>query len=175
MSSSEADDAVSVRAMRRDDMPAVHRMIHELAAFEGMPRGPQLSVRDLIEDGFESSPSWFFGLVAERRGAVAGYALCSRAYSSWTRRAFYVEDLYVAPEQRARGVGGALMRELCQMALAAGVHRVDWHVLADNAGALRFYARLGARDLAASEGRAALRLDRERIEAVARGALLPAP
>lgn len=48
-----------------------------------------------------------------------------------------------------------------------GVHRVDWHVLEDNAPALAFYARLGARDMRASEGRAALRLDRARIEHVA--------
>ncbi|XP_034824036.1 thialysine N-epsilon-acetyltransferase-like isoform X3 [Maniola hyperantus] len=168
-----SDGEVTVRAMRREDVPVVHRMIHELAAFEGMPEGPKLSVKDLIEDGFSSSPSWFFGLVAEVGGEVAGYALCSRAYSSWTRRAFYVEDLYVRRERRGAGVGRRLLRELCEMALASGVHRIDWHVMSSNAGALRFYARLGARDLAASEGRAALRLDRARIEAVARGELLP--
>lgn len=59
------------------------------------------------------------------------------------------------------------------MALEAGVHRIDWHVLESNVAALRFYARLGVRDLRASEGRAALRLDRPRIEAVAGGHLLP--
>lgn len=58
------------------------------------------------------------------------------------------------------------------MAVAEGVHRVDWHVLENNAGALAFYGRLGARDLRVSEGRAALRLDRDRIEAVAAGRLL---
>ncbi|XP_039745115.1 thialysine N-epsilon-acetyltransferase-like [Pararge aegeria] len=168
-SQQEADDEVTVRDMRAEDMADIHRMIHELAEFEGMPDGPQLSVQDLIEDGFACSPSWFFGLVAERRGRVVGYALVNRAYSSWTRRAFYVEDLFVRPEARARGVGGRLMRALCGRALAAGVRRVDWHVLASNAGALRFYARLGARDLAASEGRAALRLDHACIEAVAAG------
>lgn len=57
------------------------------------------------------------------------------------------------------------------MALAEGVTRIDWHVLRDNAGALRFYARLGARDLCVSEGRTALRLDAHRISAVARGDL----
>lgn len=58
------------------------------------------------------------------------------------------------------------------MAVAEGVHRVDWHVLESNAGALAFYGRLGARDLRVSEGRAALRLDRDRIQAVAAGHLL---
>ncbi|XP_045761584.1 retinal guanylyl cyclase 1-like isoform X2 [Maniola jurtina] len=109
-----SSEPCAVRAMRREDVPAVHRMIHELAAFEGMPEGPKLSVEDLIEDGFSSSPSWFFGLVAEVGGELVGHALCSRAYSSWTRRAFYVEDLYVRPARRGAGVGRRLLRELCQ-------------------------------------------------------------
>lgn len=148
-------------------------------------------VSDLIEDGFDTSPAWFFGLVAECGGAVVGHALCSRAYSSWTRRAFYIEDLYVRPAARRRGVGLLLLQELCrvrarartalacevvadcngrcvlQMAVEEGVHRVDWHVLEDNTPALGFYSRLGARDLRVTEGRAAMRLDRPHIERLA--------
>ncbi|KAH9642957.1 hypothetical protein HF086_006681 [Spodoptera exigua] len=146
----------------------VRGVLQELAEFEGMPHGPELSVADLIEDGFDASPAWFFGLIAECGGQVVGHAMCNRAYSSWTRRAFYVEDLYVVPGARRRGVGLSLLRELCRMALQEGVHRVDWHVLEDNAPALAFYSRLGARDLRVSEGRAALRLDRPQIESVAR-------
>lgn len=59
------------------------------------------------------------------------------------------------------------------MGLEADVHRIDWHVLENNVAALSFYSRLGARDLRVSEGRAALRLDRPRIEAVAEENLLP--
>ncbi|KAJ0181513.1 hypothetical protein K1T71_003598 [Dendrolimus kikuchii] len=164
-------DAIGVRLATREDMPALHQMILDLAIFEGVPDGPKLSVQDLTRDGFEAQPAWFFALVAEVGGRVVGSALCNRAYSSWTRRAFYVEDLYVRPEWRRAGVATALLQRLCQMALGEGVHRVDWHVLLDNEPALRFYARLGARDVGATEGRAALRLDRHRIEAVARGRL----
>lgn len=162
---------VTVRLATRDDMQQVFDMIQELADYEGMPRGPQLSVQDLIEDGFEARPAWFFGLVAESGGALLGHALCNRAYSSWTRRAFYVEDLYVRPAARRLGVGLRLLHELCRMAVAEGVHRVDWHVLEDNAPALGFYTRLGARDLRVSEGRAAMRLDRPHIEQLARDQL----
>lgn len=70
---------------------------------------------DLLEDGFESSPPWFFGLIAERAGRVVGHALCNRAYSSWTRRAFYLEDLYVRPEARRAGVALRLLEELCKV------------------------------------------------------------
>ncbi|XP_026484605.1 thialysine N-epsilon-acetyltransferase-like [Vanessa tameamea] len=167
-------EQIQVRMMRREDAAAVHEMIHELATFEGVPDGPKLSEQDLIEDGFESSPSWFFGLVAEKDGRMVGHAMCNRAYSSWTRRAFYIEDLYVRPTARRGGVARRLLQELCRIAVAEGVHRVDWHVLENNADALAFYSRLGARDLRVTEGRAALRLDRPRIEAVAGGHLLSA-
>ncbi|XP_063836484.1 thialysine N-epsilon-acetyltransferase-like [Ostrinia nubilalis] len=162
-----AEGAVTVRAARREDVPHVHRMIHELAAYEGVPDGPKLSVEDLLEDGFDAPSPWYFLLVAEQGGTLVGYALCNRAYSSWTRRAFYVEDIYVPPEHRHAGVGAKLFKEICRLGVREGVHRVDWHVLESNAPALAFYARLGARDMRASEGRAALRLDRHRIEYVA--------
>ncbi|CAG4976727.1 unnamed protein product [Parnassius apollo] len=165
---------VTVRDARRDDLLVIHRMIHELATFEGMPDGPQLSVADLEEDGFDSSPPWYFLLIAEHEGEIVGYAMCNRAYSSWTRRAFYLEDLYVVPSLRRAGVGRVLLQELCTRALSCGVQRVDWHVAANNQAARKFYARLGARDLQLSEGRLALRLDAPRIQAVAHGNLLPA-
>ncbi|XP_013197016.1 thialysine N-epsilon-acetyltransferase isoform X2 [Amyelois transitella] len=158
---------VTIRAARREDMARVHAMIHELAAFENVPDGPKLSVQDLITDGFECSPPWFSVVVAETGGAVVGYALVNRAYSSWTRRALYIEDLYVEPRQRGAGVGMKLVRALCEMALEEDIHRIDWHVLEENLGGRRFYARLGARDLHQTEGRLMLRLDRHRIEAVA--------
>lgn len=59
------------------------------------------------------------------------------------------------------------------MAVAEGVSRIDWHVLENNAPAQALYARAGARDLRRSEGRAALRLDASRIQALAQGYLLP--
>ncbi|XP_053601313.1 thialysine N-epsilon-acetyltransferase-like [Plodia interpunctella] len=158
---------VHVRPARPEDMARVHSLIHELAAYENVPDGPKLSVQDLITDGFECSSPWFSVLIAESAGEVVGYLMWNRAYSSWTRRALYVEDLYVLPAARRAGVGMRLMRALCELGLAAGVHRIDWHVLEQNASARRFYDKLGARDLRVTEGRLMLRLDRHRIEAVA--------
>lgn len=109
-------------------------------------------------------------MIASVGEEAVGYALCNRAYSSWTRRALYVEDLYVRRAWRRRGAGAALLRHVCARALREDVWRVDWHVLESNAPALRFYERLGARDLRRTEGRAALRLDRAHIEAAAAGA-----
>ncbi|KAG6443956.1 thialysine N-epsilon-acetyltransferase [Manduca sexta] len=167
--------AVTVRDATREDMPLFLRLIQDLAAFEGMPEGPQLTVDDLIRDGFDTTQPWFFGMVAESDGKVVGYAICNRAFSSWTGRAYYIEDLYVLPPYRRAGIGVRMMRALCERAVAEGVGRIDWHVLKSNNSALAFYARMGARDMHVSEGRAALRLDEDRIVAVAAGDLLASP
>ncbi|XP_041974724.1 thialysine N-epsilon-acetyltransferase-like [Aricia agestis] len=164
---------VVIRDMTRADVPVVHQMIKELAAYEGVPDGPRLSQEDLIRDGFETSPPWYFGLIGELNGEVVGYALCNRAYSSWTCRALYIEDLYVRPAARGAGVARLILQRLCQLAVKQNVHRVDWHVLVNNSLALGFYRRLGAKDLCVVEERTAMRLPRDRIEAVARGELLP--
>ncbi|KAI8430455.1 hypothetical protein MSG28_000726, partial [Choristoneura fumiferana] len=139
----------------------------DLAAYEGFPDGPKLTAEDLVEDGFNSKHPWFFVLLAEKNGEILGSALCNRAYSSWSRRAFYIEDLYVLPKARRMGIGLLLMKALCKAAVEEGVHRMDWHVLKSNASALSFYNHLGARDLRVTEGRTMLRLDRDRIEALA--------
>ncbi|CAB3227556.1 unnamed protein product [Arctia plantaginis] len=151
--------AVTVRPATRGDMRYVLDMIQELAEYEGVPDGPQITVDDLVRDGFDSSSPWFFGLIAELDGAVVGHAFCNRAYSSWTCRAYYLEDLYVRPHARRHRIGQRLMQELCRMAVRDKVTRIDWHVLADNAPALGFYTKLGARDMRVSEGRTAMRLD----------------
>lgn len=75
---------------------------------------------DLVRDGFDSSSPWFFGLIAELDGAVVGHAFCNRAYSSWTCRAYYLEDLYVRPRARRHRVGQHLMRELCRVQSSTG-------------------------------------------------------
>lgn len=163
-----AADGVIVRDGRREDLSEVLRMIHELAEYEGCPNGPRLTVAELEKDGFDESPPWYFLLVAESRdGVLVGYALCNRAYSSWTSRALYMEDLYVRPQYRTRGVGRLLITHLCKRGVDVGASRVDWHVLENNSPALRFYSSLGARDMRQTEGRAAMRLDREYIQQIA--------
>ncbi|XP_026333212.1 diamine acetyltransferase 2-like isoform X1 [Hyposmocoma kahamanoa] len=162
---------VHIRLATRDDMPEVLKMIQELADYEGVPT--RLHVHDLVRDGFESSPPWFFVLLAVRDEQLLGQALCNYAYSSWTGRSFYLEDLYVYPHVRRLGVARRLLQHLCEMAVKKGVSRIDWHVLKNNAPALALYARTGARDMCLTEGRVALRLDAPRIQAVAQGHLLP--
>ncbi|XP_048006241.1 diamine acetyltransferase 1-like isoform X2 [Leguminivora glycinivorella] len=105
-------DNITIRLARPEDMKIVHEMIQELATYEGFPDSPKLTAEDLVEDGFNCEHPWFFVLMAEKGNEVLGSALCNRAYSSWSRRAFYIEDLFVRLAARRQGIGLKLMQEL---------------------------------------------------------------
>ncbi len=86
-----------------------------------------------------------FAHVAEDGGDVIGMAIWFVKFSTWTgRHGIFLEDLFVRPEARGRGVGRALVRELAWLAHSADYARVDWSVLDWNEDALRFYQALGA-------------------------------
>jgi GNAT superfamily N-acetyltransferase len=85
-------------------------------------------------------------LIAELDGAAAGFALFFHNYSTFLgRRGLYLEDLFVVPEYRGRGIGRALMARLARLALERNCGRFEWWVLDWNEPAIRFYRSLGAR------------------------------
>jgi GNAT superfamily N-acetyltransferase len=136
-----------IRPARPDDVPAIHRLIRELADYENeLPRA-QATPADLTAALFGPAPA-VFAHVAEHEGSVAGLALWFRNYSTWTgRHGIYLEDLYVSPAVRGSGLGRGLLAELARICVQRGYARLDWTVLDWNAPALGFYAKLGAEDL----------------------------
>jgi GNAT superfamily N-acetyltransferase len=98
----------------------------------------------LTEALFAEAPV-VFATVAEEEGSVVGMAVHFRNFSTWTGRVgIYLEDLYVRPDHRGRGVGRALLADLARTANDRGYGRVDWSVLDWNSSAIRFYESLGA-------------------------------
>jgi GNAT superfamily N-acetyltransferase len=86
------------------------------------------------------------GLSGDRRGAVVGFALFFTNFSTFLGRpGLYLEDLYVEPAQRGRGIGKALLRALGRLALERGCGRFEWSVLDWNADAIGFYRAMGAK------------------------------
>lgn len=84
-------------------------------------------------------------VLAEADGAVAGFALFFTSFSTWTGRAgLYLEDLFVLPAARGRGIGRALLRHLAREAVRLGCARLEWSVLDWNRPAIDFYQSLGA-------------------------------
>ncbi|XP_026333231.1 diamine acetyltransferase 2 [Hyposmocoma kahamanoa] len=162
------DDEINIRPARKEDMATVAKMIQELADFEKMPEGPKMSVEELERDGFESSPPAFRCSVAELAAAPAllGYALFFPTYSTWQGRAMMLEDLYVRPAERRRGVGQRLFRHVAEEAAASGCSRLDFHVLEWNE-ARRFYESKGAVNLTAAERWCYYRLSGAALRALA--------
>lgn len=134
---------MNVRKAMPADMPAVLRLIQELATFEKEPDAVILTVEDLIRDGFGDHPL-FRVLVAEHQGEIIGMALFYYRYSTWKGKTIHLEDLIVTAQARGTGAGMALYKTVIELAQAEGVKRVEWVVLNWNQAAIDFYQKSGA-------------------------------
>jgi GNAT superfamily N-acetyltransferase len=133
-----------IRPARAGDIPAIHRMITELAAYERSRHQVSATESDLRTALLAARPA-LFAHVAEEGGQVVGFALWFLSYSTWAgRHGIYLEDLYVKPERRGQGHGRALLAELARICVERGYGRLEWAVLDWNSPAIRFYESLGA-------------------------------
>jgi len=138
---------LNIRPATPADIPVILRFIHELATYERQPDAVVATQADLLRDGFGPSPR-FWSLIAELDGEPAGFALCFNTYSTWEgHHGIFLEDLYVQPELRGRGIGKALLVRIAQIAVEQRCPRVNWNVLDWNAPSIAVYERLGARFL----------------------------
>ncbi|WP_287497074.1 GNAT family N-acetyltransferase [Pandoraea sp. CB10b_02] len=136
--------SLTLRVATPDDVGAIHGLMRELAVFEK------------LLDIFEATPSSvheaLFGdkpaaecLLAEWDGQAVGYAVYFHNFSTFlARRGLYLEDVYVQPSMRGKGVGQALMRKLAGIAVERGCGRFEWTVLDWNQPAIDFYTSQGA-------------------------------
>ena len=136
---------IMIRPAVRSDIPLILALIHELAVYEREPDAVKTTEADLLRDGFGPAPR-LHSLLAEADTVPAAFALYFYSYSTWKGRAgIYLEDLFVRPEFRDRGIGKALLSRLASIALAEGCARLEWSVLDWNQPAIDFYHRIGAR------------------------------
>ena len=154
-----------IRKAERRDVPDIRRLIGELAGYEREPHQALATEEDLLRDGFGASPRYLC-LMAEWGGALAGFALYFHNYSTWQGKwGLYLEDLFVRPQHRGRGIGKALLVELARVAVREGCGRFQWQVLDWNKPAIDFYEKLGAKALAEW---VTMRVDGEALERLAR-------
>jgi GNAT superfamily N-acetyltransferase len=133
-----------IRPAVRDDVPLILDLIRELAVYERAPDAVRATVEALVRDGFGDKPA-FHVLIAEDVEGPAGFALYFFTYSTWEGRScLYLEDLFVRPAFRGRGIGLALMRTLAAEAVKRECPRFQWQVLDWNQPAIDFYQRFGA-------------------------------
>jgi GNAT superfamily N-acetyltransferase len=134
-----------IRSATPSDVPVILSLIKELAAFEREPDAVVATLEDLHEALFGADAVAGCSL-AEVDGAVVGFALWYRTFSTWQGKpGLWLEDLFVLPSARGTGLGRALLVSLAQLAVSRGWTRFEWWVLDWNVEAQGFYRSLGAR------------------------------
>jgi GNAT superfamily N-acetyltransferase len=133
-----------LRLATPDDVATILDLIRGLAEFERLAHEVVATEDDLRRTLFGSRPSAEV-IVAELDTTPVGFALFFHNYSTFLGRpGIYLEDLFVRPGARGRGIGRALMIELARLAVERGCGRFEWAVLDWNVDAIRFYRSLGA-------------------------------
>jgi GNAT superfamily N-acetyltransferase len=138
---------IDIRLARPSDAALVLELIRELAAYEKLSHQVTATVEGVRETLFGERPA-AESLIAELDGAPAGFAVFFSNYSTFLARpGIYLEDLFVRPELRRRGVGRALFTQLARLAVERRCGRFEWSVLDWNEPAIAFYRSLGAEPL----------------------------
>lgn len=136
--------SLTIRPAAPADVPLILRLIRALAEYERLAHACVATEDRLRESLFGPEPAAEV-LMAEWEGTPAGFALFCHNYSTFlARRGIWLEDLFVLPEQRGRGIGKALLRRLAELAVARDCGRLEWAVLDWNESAIGFYRALGA-------------------------------
>lgn len=135
--------AISIRPAVSEDVPGILEMIRELADFEKLTHQVVATEADYQKSLFGESPS-AGALVAEDGGKLAGYAIYFPTFSTFIGRAgLWLEDLYVRPDWRGRGLGKGLLKAVGEIAAERKAGRFEWSVLDWNRNAIDLYERVG--------------------------------
>jgi GNAT superfamily N-acetyltransferase len=139
----------TIRAATPADAALILDFVRDLAIYEREPDAVKIGVDVLRRDGFpeDGLERYFECLIAEEDGTPAGIALFFPVYSTWRGRCLHLEDLFVRPQFRGRGVGKALLVRVAALAVERGCAKLFWHVLDWNEPAIDFYKSLGATPL----------------------------
>ena len=140
---------ISVRRAAASDSQAVIGLVLALADYEHLePPDPDAQTRLTAE--MTSARPRFEVFLAECEGKVAGFAIFFETYSSFLATPkLYLEDIFVLPEYRGRGIGKAIFQKLVEEARARGCGLMEWTALDWNTPAHEFYRRMGGRHLKA--------------------------
>lgn len=133
----------TIRLGVAEDMQSVHSLITELAVFEKEPDAVEITVEDLINDGFSNNPK-FKIFVAEQDNTIIGIALFYERYSTWKGKTIHLEDLIVTKSKQKIGAGKALYSAVLKYAYDNNFNRVAWEVIDWNTNAIEFYKSTGA-------------------------------
>jgi GNAT superfamily N-acetyltransferase len=137
--------ALRLRDAGREDLSLLLRFIRALAEYERLSHEVMADEATLARFLF-AEPRRAEALVAEWDGEPVGFAVWFYSFSTFLGRpSLYVEDVFVEPALRGKGIGKAIFANLAARALAQGCGRMEWSVLDWNAPSIAFYRAIGAR------------------------------
>lgn len=144
MNFSSTTPGVTLRRAQAEDAAVLFELIQGLAEYEQLSH-QVTGTPDLLQQHLSGDRPLVEAILAQCDGHIVGFALFFTNYSTFlTKPGLYLEDLFVQPDYRQRGIGKALLRGLANLALERGCGRLEWSVLDWNEPAIAFYQRLGA-------------------------------
>ncbi len=135
---------MNLRKATPEDIPAIMRLVHELAVYEKAPEEVSNTEERMLKEGFGAQPA-FGCILAETEGNVVGMSLYYYRYSTWKGRRLYLEDLIVTEAARGTGLGKLLFDRTIEIAKEEGCSGMMWQVLDWNEPAINFYKKYNAR------------------------------
>lgn len=134
----------TIRPATSADLPLILSFIQQLAEYEKL-RDSCFATEERLRASLFGDPPAAEVLIAECDGEPAGFALFLHNYSTFlAQRGVWLEDLFVRPEFRGRGIGRLLLQRLATLALERDCGRLEWNVLDWNSTAIGFYRSLDA-------------------------------
>lgn len=139
--------SLTLREARPADAALILRLIRDLAIYEKLEHEVKATEADILRDLFGEQPRVYCE-IAEWDGEAVGFALWYYTFSTFEgRHGIWLEDLFVEPDARGRGIGKALLVNLARRCVREGLTRFEWAVLDWNEPSLEFYRRQGARPM----------------------------
>ena len=127
-----------IREAAEQDCKRLLELVQELADFERAPDEVSVTYEEFLSAGFGHKPVWK-AFVAELDGRIEGFALYYIRFSTWKGRRLYLEDFYVTPGARGKGLGTLLFETIIEEAQLMGFNGISWQVLDWNEPAIKFY------------------------------------
>lgn len=135
---------IAIRFAEEKDLDVIFNLIKELAEYEKLS-GEVSVTKDILKKNLFGERKFAEVIIAEVEGTPAGQALFFHNFSTFKGKpGIYLEDLYVKPEYRGKGIGKSLLNKLIETAKERNCARVEWAVLDWNKPAIDFYKKLGA-------------------------------
>lgn len=127
-----------IRKSTKADIPAILKLIKELAAYEKAPNEVEVTEAEMENWGYSDNPL-FHCYVLEIENNIIGIALYYFKYSTWKGKCLFLEDIIVTESERGKGYGHLLFKTIARIAKHEKVRRMEWQVLDWNEPAIKFY------------------------------------